>query len=236
MSKFVKFAIFAVAVLFVLSGCGKAESEFDLGSVVLLIQEDDQETGDFKYNFALGMVGANEEIEPGSEFITIDGYPVAGVSNIPNTYEKKTEYKSDPTYFNGEYFLSAMSNKGNFDSFSLSINFANSPLAPFVVEDYKYEGGMISAKFKEIDPNAILYGFHIVPVYKDLPVTSELYATDKMENLTLGTSSSTISIAFEMSPYYDRVNIYAAIVKLNSNNRVYHMYVKEMGNIYNINN
>ena len=232
MKNLVRFALVTIAVLFILSGCNKTEVKFDLGIHVLLIQKDNPMTGDETpvYTLSLGIIGVNEEIEPGTESITRNGVLVLGSSTIPNTYEKDIEYAPDPTFFNGSYMLAANSKKLNYATYTVPVSFTNSPLQPFTVENFAYQGGALSCDFKDIDPNALMCGFHIIPVYNNSPISSELQTSDLMEFIPTGSTKHTVSLAYQMPPNCDRVLVYPSIVKRNSNDAIFHIYTKDLGN------
>ena len=231
MKKLIRFALVTVVVSFMLAGCSKTEVVFDLGIHVLLIQQDDPSTSGTTpmYTLSLGIIGVNEEFEPGTESITRNGALVSGRSILPNTYEKDIEYVSDPTLFNGSYILSANSNKLNYATFTLPISFVNSPLQPFTVENFTYQGNNISCDFKELDSNALMCGFHIIPIYENSPLGSELQAADLMESIPTGSTKHTVSLAYQLPPNCKQVFVYPSIVKRNSNNTVFQLYIKDLG-------
>ena len=229
MKKIARFTLVAVAALLVLTGCNKDhEVRFELGVHVLLIQKDSPTTGNPLYHLSLGMFGFNEELDPVTASITHNGMPVLGSSIIPNAYEKDVEYRSDPISFNGTYTFTANSTKLSQASLSVPISLSNSPLQPFDIEDYSHQNGRISCTFKNIDPDAIMCGFHIVPIIKNSLASSDMLAIDLVESIPMGNAEHTFSASFEMSSDYESVIIYPAIVKINNNNTIYQIYIKEL--------
>ena len=212
------FAMLATTILFALNSCEKGDPEFSF-VVNTYITQSKNSTGDYVYNLYFGMLGYNEIIKNGTASISLNNTPIDIVSHVPGSYESLSFQATDIRAFNGTYFFTAASTNLGSASFSQAFSFQDVPLDEFTIEDFKYENGSFSAKFKNIDSDASLCGFYINPNIDNVPAVSKIYVTMLGKEITPGVSETTVSLAFQDHPDYNGLRVYPMISKVNGNIR-----------------
>ena len=221
----VAFAILAATILFTIGSCQKSDPEFNFNISTYIIQT---EVGmdNYVYDLYFGILGYNDIIQDGSVLITLNNTPIAGVSNIPGSYEKVPTPNVDIKAFDGTYSFQATSINSKPASFSASFIFQDTPLDKFTVENFKYEDGRITATFKDIDPDAILCGFYINPIIDGVPLVSRMYALSHLENITPGEDERSVTASIQVLSEYDGLRIYPVIGRANSS--ILQMFIGDM--------
>jgi len=217
MKKFEKvaFAMLTATILFTIGSCQKSDPKFNF-NVSTYITQTEVGTNDYVYDLYFGVLGYNDIIKDGSVSITLNNTPIAGVSNIPGSYENIPTPNADIKAFNGTYNFQATSINSKPASFSAFFTFQDTPLDKFTVENFKYEDGRITATFKDIDTDAILYGFYINPIIDGIPLASRMYSFNYQENITSEGSEREISVSIQVLPEYEGLRIYPMIGRANS--------------------
>ena len=215
MKRIMKFTLLAVAVLLLSVSCQKDDPKFWIFVQSILFQETNPGTGEATFDLWFGVTGFNEELQTEAVNISHNGMPLMGISYIPNRYETVSNPTGNPMDFNGTYLFQAKSKNQSEDSVSGSITLANTPLAEFDVEDFSYNNYTISCKFKNIDEDAEICGFYIIPLIDGLPEESKMSAFDLFEESRPGETEYTVSKEFHKQSNYSGVKIYPAIAKMN---------------------
>jgi|GEM_PF-5014934 len=215
MKRIMKFTLLAVAVLLLSVSCQKDDPKFWIFVQSILFQEVNPGTGEATFDLWFGVTGFNEELQTEAVNISHNGMPLMGISYIPNSYETVSNPTGNPTDFNGTYLFQAKSKNQSEDSISGSITLTNTPLTEFDIEDFSYNNYTISCKFKNIDEDAEVCGFYIIPLIDGLPEKSKIGDFHRFERNVLEETGYTVSIERPVQNGYNRVKIYPAIAKMN---------------------
>ena len=198
----------AVLSLAMLQGCNKSDDKFGFSSNSggYVIQQYSSGIPSFRPYMKFGVNHGN--LATGT--ISLKGVPLAGGTIYDNLYETYAGTYPSISHVNGTYTFSAVSEKGEEASASITFNI-DKVLGEMTVHNFVYENGKIKAEIENVE-NAIAYGFLINPVIPGLPSESRFFSTDYTFYPESGSvQKPSMSYSFPNTDY-DAVRVYPLAV------------------------